>query len=174
MSTLNWLFILAAEQPICLLCKSTDKATLSMKDRSINGNLIRRASVLSQQERLLPDQIYSYWGYKSRKRERCKDKTREQRALKSKSEVKWNRWKKRDGEEKQRSDGKWCSHCLPLKARIGLPKEDKREIIIRPVEAWQSLLGTAERQTVRRVKDWPCHWQWTLLTNSRVWSFTIR
>ena len=57
--------------------------------------------------------------------------------------------------------------------RLGLvlARRDKRKIIIRPAEAWQPLLGTAETQNEHYVKDWPCQWQRPHLTDSGVWSF---
>lgn len=96
------------------------------------------------------------------------------KVLKSESEVKWNRWKKGDGEEKRQKElmGSGAGPDFYWRLGLALARRDKREIIIRPAEAWQPLLGTAERQTEHYVKDWPCHWQRHLLTDSGVWSFS--
>lgn len=85
--------------------------------------------------------------------------------LKSESEVKWNRWKKRDEREEKRGREVMGSGAVPgfyWRLGLALARRDKREIIIRPAEAWQPLLGTAMRQTERCVRDWPCH-RWRLL-----------
>lgn len=107
-------------------------------------------------------------------REWHKDRLREKRVLKSQSEVKWNRWRRRDGEEKRRREVMGSGAVPGFYWRLGLAlaRRDKREIIIRPAEAWQPFLGSVERQTVHYVKDWPCHRWRHLLTDSGIWSFT--
>lgn len=144
--------------------------------QSFMERLLLWVSVLSNWGAVLPVQIYSQWGYRTRKREWHKDRLREKRVLKSESEAKWNRWKKRDGEEKRRREVMGSGAVPGFYWRLGLAlaRRDKREIIIRPAEAWQPLLGTAMRQTERCVKDWPCHRWRLLLTDNGIWSFTWR
>lgn len=110
----------------------------------------------------------------NRKERMTKTDWGKKKVLKSESEVKWNRWKKGDGEEKRQKElmGSGAGPDFYWRLGLALARRDKREIIIRPAEAWQPLLGTAERQTEHYVKDWPCHWQRHLLTDSGVWSFS--
>lgn len=96
--------------------------------------------------------------FSERIRNKTEDDTKslsEEKVLKSESEAKWNRWKKRDGEEKRRKEvmGSGAAPNFYWRLRLALARKDKREIIIRPAEAWQPLLGTAERQTEHYAKD---------------------
>lgn len=73
----------------------------------------------------------------------------------------WSGWDKvrRIEEEKGAGEERWWE-VVPLSGfywwlGLALASRDKREIIIRPGEAWQPLLGTEGRQTEHYIKDWP-------------------
>lgn len=82
------------------------------------------------------------------------------------------RWRRKETEREVMGSG--AVPGFHWRLGLALARKDKREIIIRPAEAWQPLLGTAERKTEHYVKDWPCHRRRHLLTDSGIWSFTWR